>query len=226
MVDVCNPANFPPMKYFQQYELAEFGPADYEYRYTRCFLTRMEATVTGSDVDTLHAIMEEYRFNGGPIPGRRRQDESWEGVLARMLSPGFVASTNPFDFALWSPTRVIMLLKGRAWRYSPSLAPLTMKHQYGGQYFDLRLHRWDPALGEAVSLTQEEWQTTLPNEPCRCVSFFTREPCRDSNLGGPGAKHGFSLNVDLLYYDSNGNPDGRFLPITVDPDIENKGGHG
>ncbi len=232
MVDVCDPANFPPMKYFQQHELAEFGEPGYSYDYTRVFVARMEATLQGAaEVDTLTTTMDEYDFQTGRrYPGQPRldaeQEYPWQDSLTDVLSKVHAAPpTTPFDFTLWFKSRVVMILSGRAWQFSRYLAPITTKHQLGSQYFDLLLHRLDPVAG-LVSVTQEQWQTNTPNLGCRCISFFTGGPCRDSALGAPKILHGFSLNVELLYYEANGQVDPtKYLPITIDPDIENKGGN-
>ena len=135
---------------------------------------------------------------------------------------------------LWSGTHLISRYGSEAewrselhdefWAFSRDLSPFTTKYDYEDQYFDLLLHRMDG--GKLVSMTQELWQKQTPDERCRCISFFTKRPCRDIELGGPQIFHRFSLNLELFTAKSDGTVDeNNYLPMTIDPDIENKGGN-
>jgi len=227
MVDICNMSNFPTLRYFNQYEIPDHGPAGYEYQYTRCLLISAEATVSSArNVLTFTPAMAD-QFHSGQYPGVPRP-ANWEDVIFDSYPTSEFAGflpPSPFDFKLWHKSRIAIRLQGDFWRFSTDLAPITTKHQYGTQYFNMLLHRKEGA--SLISLTLDQWRAESPVQPCRCISFFTGEPCRDSALpgGSPKVVHGFSLNVEIPRYDTSGTLQ-NLLAITIDPDIENKGGSG
>jgi len=82
--------------------------------------------------------------------------------------------------------------------------PITTKEDFEGHYH--RIGRHLIKNGAAADAG--------PTDIYRCISFFTNTPCDHD----PPIKHPISLNVELLVGQ-------KILPITLDPDIENKGGH-
>jgi hypothetical protein len=227
MVDVCNMSNFAAARYFSQFELEENGPAGYDYDHTRCLEISVEGSlIAGTNlINSLTPMMRDM-FHTGSYPGIPRP-ANWENIVLNKMFPGpefggSLLPPGPFDFALWFRSRVAIMLVGDFWRFSSTLAPITTKHQYGDHYFDLRLHRKQGT--SLVSLTVDEWHATSPDVPCRCISFFTQQPCRDSQLGSPKVTHGFSLNIEIPKFRSNGTIE-SILPMTIDPDVENKGGN-
>jgi hypothetical protein len=226
---VCDMSKFPNMKYFQQHEMPEYGPVDFQYDYTRLLVIRAEATIGPANVlVSLNTIMEE--FEDGGQPGIPRTIKEWDDILMDHL--GAVPTTRvptpmpgseaPFDFTLWNKSRVIIMLLGQFWRFSAKMAAVTTKHQYGSQYFDLRRHFLNEA-GEFCSIPEADWEQKFIGTKCTCVSFFSQEPC----LPVFNARHGFSFNIDLMMEKTlpGGVTVPTTLPITIDPDIENKGGN-
>lgn len=223
----CDPTKFPQTKYFNQHELPPYGPVDFKYKYTRCFTIVVDATGTGGPAETLSIAMTEPAVATGQYPGTpyKEPDDTWQEVIKRSLPPPPpLDRSTPLDMKLWFPSRIAMILVGDYWQFSRTLAPITTKHQFDARYFDLRMHGMT-GTGELISHTPGEWQAAFPNGDCRCISFFAQEPCRDSSLGYPKVSHGFSLNIEVLSYDQHGHVSlSEYLPITIDPDIENKGG--
>jgi hypothetical protein len=215
------------MRYFEQHEIPQHGPSGYDYKYTRA----LKITAKGNDdgngvIETFQAYMEDAFLTGGQYPGiPKSTSNEWANLIPHLFDVS-LARGNPFDFALWYPSRIAFFLVGDFWRFSTKMAPFTTKHQYGAQYFDLLLHYMDAA--GLHSITQEDWDSNRPEQPCKCVSFSTLDPCLDSALGSgnPKVLHGFSLNLEVAPLLANGtiHPD-DYLPLTIDPDVENKGGH-
>jgi hypothetical protein len=216
MANVCSPTAFPDVPYFEQHELAEFGPPGYTYQHTRGLRIRTTQDPFSAEmVDSVFALGSNYP--GLPydpaVPSTR-----WEEVVETLFAMPGVPPTS-FDFTLWFRSRIGIFMEDGFWWFSTKLAPITMKHRYGAHYFDLRLHHVDG--GSLASLTLDQWRQTRPNERCRCISFFAQDPCRDPRLDPllPQIWHGFSLNLELY------SPGMAPLPITIDPDVENKGGN-
>lgn len=227
---VCDMSKFPKTKYFQQHEIPEYGPEGFQYDYTRLLIIRAEATVATSKPDllTLNTIMEEYEDGGRP--GIARTTKEWWPILKDYFHAGtrpgprapVPGSKTPFDFTLWDKSRIIVVIKGDFWRFSPQLAAVTTKHQYGSQYFDLRRHFVDKT-GQLKDIPEAVWEHKYLGTKCNCVSFFSQNPC----LPELNVTHGFSLNIDLMMEMTlpSGASVPTTLPITIDPDIENKGGN-
>jgi len=101
------------------------------------------------------------------------------------------------------------------------MASITTKYQYGSQYFDLRRHFH--VNNVLTTVTEAEWEHRWKGYDCRCISFYSQDPCLEEFE----VTHSFSLNVDLLMQVKQ--PDNTVipmtLPITIDPDVENKGGN-
>ncbi len=181
----------------------------------------------GSHLSNLKFEMTDVLSDAGRYPGIKKvAGKSWEAELAKLivsLVPG-----NPFDFQLWFRSRVAFCLSGNFWWFSSAMDPMTTKYDVGReQYFNLLLHFVD-GTGQLQSLTREEWAQQHPDLPCKCISFYTGDPCRDHALpgGAPRVLHGFSLNVEVGSLLGSGMIDrSSVLPITFDPDVENKGGN-
>jgi len=219
MVDVCDMSNFPPQPYFDQYVIPEEIPANYDYEYTRLFYIWAEATVnSSSEIQTITTSIREDTFTS-QIPGTPKNVQAWESIAENSLQSLPAVPPTPFDFAVWTESRVILLLSQPFWVFSPNMAALTTKYDYEGHYFDLRRH--EVIGGNFINVPDAIWQRDWSGQPSRCISFYTKDPCRDWQLpgGSPKVTHGFSLNLEVPM------ADGKRLPITVDPDIENKGGH-
>lgn len=130
---------------------------------------------------------------------------TWKDVLQHVLNTKPFIGATSLDFSLAARSRVILLLAGKFWRFSNTMDPMTTKFDFGTQYFDLQRHKLD-GNGNAVEAG--------PTDDCQCISFFADQPCPS----GLGVAHGFSLNIELV---KGGKV---LLPMTIDPDIENKGG--
>jgi hypothetical protein len=226
MVNVCDPASFPPRTYFEQHEIPDQIPGGYDYQYIRGLL--IAAKGTGSpDLDSLKFELTDELLDGGRYPGVKKvAGKSWETSFPHLFSMAGILG-NPFDFQLWFRSRVAFFLKGDFWWFSTAMEPFTMKYVYDGQYFNLLLHFVD-GNGVLQSLTREQWAQQHPDTPCKCISVYTLDPCRDSTLpgGAPRVLHGFSLNIEVGALLPNGSIDRSLvLPITFDPDVENKGGN-
>lgn len=224
MVNVCDPANFPPQQYFQQHEIPQWGPNEYQYEHTRGLVIRADPVydTTGQIFKGLSTVLEDA-FRDVKYPGVPAKTRSWPDVVVDLFA--VPAVRNPYDFKLWFKSRVAIRLVDDFWRFSRDLDPFTTKYDYDGHYFDLLLHRLDGA-GKLVSMTPAQWRKTSYQIDCKCISFFTQRPCRDVDLGGPQVFHGYSLNMDLFSLNQGGTIDPeKFLPMTIDPDVENKGGN-
>jgi len=202
----CNMDNFVAKKYFEQHELGPTGPIFYEYKFTRSFEISAETTSNmPGKLDDLSIVIASYKETI-PNYGTPHTTTNWEDKLRDVLVNKPLVDRTSLDFALSAASRVILVLSGDFWRFSNSMEALTTKFDLGAQYFDLQRHRLD-AKNNVVPAG--------PDDDCRCISFFADEPCPDSCK----IKHGFSLNVELVH-------GGKvMLPITIDPDIENKGGN-
>lgn len=229
MVHICD-RRFKARKYFRQHELPPGSPNNHPYEYSRALVIRLEPEVDNGKLAKLNPTLQELVVGEimlGDPPGIPKGTRAWEDVAADLLDPSLTRNTNPIDFQLWNISRIIFSLEGDFWRFSSSLAPLTTKHNYRGQYFDLRRHFMTPVGPK--SLTEEQWKRWLeqwPDQTCHCISFYTKKPCRERPNPKNNVKHGFSLNIELLFLDEQGLPvPDKMLPITFDPDIENKGGH-
>ena len=219
MVDICKMSNFPTLRYAEQHELPEWGPPDYTYQHTRILRIFAQAELEpNGDVKKFSASMSDYLVGYGNYPGKPRP-ANWQDEVEKALGEvHLIDPRNPFDFNLWFRSRIAIILVGNFWRFSPKLAPITMKHTYGDQYFDLRRH--EIIGGAFINVTERDWERSYSNVPSRCISFFTKNPCQDSDFGGEKVLHGFSLNMELV--DDSGKV---VLPMTFDPDVENKGGN-
>ena len=226
---VCDMSKFPKMKYFQQHEIPEYGPAGFQYDYTRLLIIRAKATTGATDdLLTLNTIMEEYEDGGRP--GIARTTKGWWPILKDYFGVGRRAGPRtrvpghkkPFDFTLWDRSRVIIVIKGDFWKFAPQMAAVTTKHQYGSQYFDLRRHFVDEN-NQLQDIPESVWEHKYLGTKCNCVSFFSQDPC----LTELNVTHGFSFNIDLVMDMTlpSGAKVPTTLPITIDPDIENKGGN-
>ncbi|HEV7660677.1 MAG TPA: nucleotide synthetase [Allosphingosinicella sp.] len=224
---LCDMTKFPDDKYFKQYEIPQSGPNGDDYDYTRLLLLKAGATtdINGPDprsVLDLSFELEELKEDGGRPGIEHFGDQTWEKLAESLFNPELIRVGGPFDFTLWNKSRVVIMLKGEFWELSQNLSPFTTKQDYGGHYSDLRRHVLDDD-GVFQSLTEQEWEKDWKGTPCNCFSFYSGDPC----LPSWKTFHGFSLNVDLIMWtqSSSGPPVKKTLPITVDPDIENKGGN-
>jgi hypothetical protein len=88
------------------------------------------------------------------------------------------------------------------WQWARQLDAITTKQDFSNFYFELTYR-------DGAELYRR------PDFPKDKVPLIARFGAKH-NLGAPpGTRHGFSLNLDLLY------PAGDPLPITIDPDIKN-----
>ncbi len=203
-------------RFFEQHPLPQGGPGVYEVtRRFRIVVKGAEGPAgPGEPLQQLSLVLLSLDEEPGTpkAPGAE-----WKDLVAEMLGPKLVDRGNPLDFAIFKTSRVAIQLTQQFLRFSPKMAPLTTKKKHpNGKYYDLRLHTLTDA--GFVSETEIEWRQNRPDTPCRCISFFTRDPDHASS----GTRDGFSMNVDLV-----GQEGGLELviPITIDPDIENKGGN-
>ena len=188
-------------------------PAKELYTHTRCFKISARTKAAGPLQDlsiSIAAVHDEV-----PNLGTPRDLEPWRIAAKRLFRAEEFMLDGPrrtsLDFSIARPSRVVILLEGTFWRFSETLAPLTTKQDFSARYFDLRRHQRN-AGGEIVDIQ--------PDMECRLISFETVMPLLN------GERHGFSLNIDLLIEVVNPNNNGLEilpLPITIDPDIENKG---
>ncbi len=189
------------------------NPTNYQYNYTRCFY--IYATGSGrphlGDLQFRIISMEEAKREWG---NPRRAGE-WETFAEKLMSGYHPAArgATPLDFCVSDVSRIVLRLLGDFWKFSDAPAAVTTKLDQGGMYFDLRRHMPD-ARGHLVDAG--------PRDPCRCISFFTREPAdyRDERRDGMNFHVDFiELNLEGRVYGSN------LLPVIIDPDVENKGGN-
>lgn len=202
--------------FFEQHPLPQGGPGDYELtRRFRIVATGAEgAGGPGGPLQQLSLVLVSLDQEPGTA---KAPGSEWEDLVAQMLGEQLIEPDNPLDFAIYDTSRVAIQLTQPFLRFSPSMAPLTTKKKHAnGKYYDLRLHTLTGA--GLVSETEVEWRQNRPQTPCRCISFFTLDPDHASS----GTRDGFSMNVDLV-----GEEGGQefVIPITIDPDIENKGGN-
>ena len=94
----------------------------------------------------------------------------------------------------------IRLSRDKIWYWSSTLDAITTKKKYDQFYGEL--------------LYEDENGVFRPSGPikkCRAIRFVAAKNDIDVN----DDSHGFSMNIDLM------QPDGKLLPITLDPDIKN-----
>jgi hypothetical protein len=230
-VDPCG--LFVDDEFFSQHKI---DPDTLDYEYTRCFI--IYAT-TGSNSIIDNVLMRDFTVNIKPVfdqeenLGTPKNSLEWDKVLKEFLnlpippipsssiaplveSEKSIVLANNFpapirtalDFGLKRKTCVLIRLVGDFWTFSPRISPVTTKHNYGKQYYNLGRHWLNPATQQVEVPPQD---ADYP-----CVSFFSKKPC----LNALNRKHGFSFNLELIM-DIDGTEER--LPITVDPDIENKG---
>ena len=202
---ICEMSNFKPGKYFEQHELNSSGPIIYDYEYTRSLVIFASSRSAPGKLKDLTISISSYLEAQAGIGSKKVPGSTWQEKLNEvLLSQPFIRRGTSLDFSVSAASRVILLLAGGFWRFSNTMEALTTKFDFGSQYFDLQRHVVDPN-GNVVPAG--------PNDDCRCISFFTDVPCHKSL----SVRHAFSLNIELLM-----GP--LVLPLTVDPDIENKGG--
>jgi len=106
----------------------------------------------------------------------------------------------PLDFAIGKKCFIALKLYGNFWEFSRrSAGAVRTKDDFDRRYYRLRLHE---NSGRSA-----------------CVSFCAEEPENHVNK----VRHGINLYVDFIRTE---NGEVLRLPVTIDPDIENKGGHG
>jgi hypothetical protein len=88
------------------------------------------------------------------------------------------------------------------WQWSRNYDAITTKKDYSKLYFELR-YRDGSDLYERADF------------PTNKTPLVARFGAIHDQGGTPGTKHGFSMNLELLF------PTGDPLPITIDPDIQN-----
>ncbi|WEJ98299.1 MAG: hypothetical protein P0Y59_15245 [Candidatus Sphingomonas phytovorans] len=202
---LCNMSTFRPGRYFEQHELSPVGPISYDYEVTRSFLIRAETSTRAGPLDDLTISIYPFEESVPDVGTPHMGAKTWRDVLQHVLNSQPFIGVTSLDFSLAVRSRVILLLAGKFWRFSNTMAPMTTKFDLGTQYFDLLRHKLDEK-GNAVEAG--------PTDDCQCISFFADQPCPS----GLNVAHGFSLNIELV----NGGK--VLLPMTIDPDIENKGG--
>lgn len=222
--NLCDMSAFPQQDFFSQYRLPAYGPQPFPYLYTRVYLISAFGTnsgAAGSELADLTFEAMPFEDFGSPTPPPPPDSNSpgipysaqatWNHVLADALvrETAFIPpARNPLDIQLYGRSRVILLLRGHFWSFSREMEPISTKHEMRGRYFDVQKH----------VLTATGVGTPGSTDPYRCISFFSFDPCRPNQPPALNVKHGFSLNVEFV------NAGAGVLPITIDPDIENKGG--
>lgn len=208
-IDPCDQSTFPPSEFFEQNPLSRDFPRGYNYEYTKAYFITAKGTQDGGAGGL--AELSDLVFTSTPLfasgpKGTPKAEESWEDVLRRMFDKHWIAEPNPLNIQVYERSRVIILLVGEFWEFSRAMEPMSTKLKTEGRYFDLQRHGWDD--GKVV---------TPPPVGTRCaaISFFSDTPCDDKL----GVRHGFSMNVEFT-----GGGKLGVLPITIDPDVENKGG--
>ncbi len=208
-IDLCDPKTFPPSEFFEQHPISKNFPQGYDYEYTKAYFITAKGTPGGgagglSILDDL--VFTATTFDAPRDKGTPKAEKSWEDVLREMFDPQGLVDPNPLNIQIYERSRVIILLVGKFWEFSRAMEPMSTKLDTGDRYFDLQRHGWD---GTKV--------VTPPPAGMRCeaISFFSDTPCDDKK----DVRHGFSLNVEFRGSGKHG-----VLPITIDPDVENKGG--
>jgi len=217
MADICK--RFEPDEFFKQHPLKVKTPY---YDDVKCFVIYAAAPQSGLFLDELIIGMREL-----PIQNADEFDEYLEALLeydftARQfpavadlaLGINFLDFVrNPLDFSVYKKTAVLIRLIGQFWQFSNSMAAISTKQDLDSQYYSPTRHRQAVPGGDPDSVPDGKGLADY-----RCISFCTDKPCRQNLLGlGQHVKHGFSLNLDLIM------PNKAIVPITFDPDIENKG---
>ena len=100
---------------------------------------------------------------------------------------------------------IIELDENKAWRWSHRYDAITTKKDYTNLYGELWY--WHPVDMQYVPRPGD----VLPFD-CRKIRFKVRD---NEDYSHQDDIQGFSLNIELL------QPNGKYLPITVDPDIKN-----
>jgi len=207
MVNACTSNVYGGAQYFVQHEILD-GPESYDY--TRCFIIYAHSAGTGYLNDLKFEIRAVLENNDLGTP---KTEMSWRDKLRDLLSYPAMAAlfdpATPLDFYLKRKSCILIRLMGDFWRFPKGPlgvvpAPVTTKEDFEGHYHKVGRHI---LKGGVVA-------DAGPTDVYRCISFFSNSPCELE----PPVKHPISLNVEMLV--------GQLvLPITIDPDIENKGGH-
>lgn len=205
-----------------RYSLPRAGAVEYEV--TRRFFIEVTGNPKGSQKGADgYPILVRLCFTLIAVddaPGVRRTTTSWQD-LAKDSVIKLMSTSNPFDFSIYLPTRIIIGIPSvhDFLSFSLEVDPLTTKEDYSQKYFDLRLHTMES--GQLISNTREEWIRLRPSVPCRCISFATDKP-HDAD---DDIRDAYSISLTLRVSVGSGTSTQSFvLPISFDPDIENKGG--
>jgi len=210
MVNPCSTtATFGAARYFSQHDLPDRTPI---HDYTRCFIIYAHSGDTNYLNDLSIGIMPVLEPNDNGTPNTT----PWRTKLGELLnhppmapSPAFAERPTPIDFYLKKRSCILIRLMGDFWRFpkgdpATAPAPVTTKEDFEGHYYQIGRHLLKGGVASDAG----------PDDTYRCISFFSNSPCTAS----PPIKHPISLNVELIVGQ-------HILPITLDPDIENKGGH-
>ncbi|AQR72380.1 nucleotide synthetase [Sphingomonas sp. LM7] len=207
-MDFSDETTLPPPDFFEQHRLPEDGPPGYSPEFTKTYFIVAKGAVEDASVGLTGLIDLLFQSEVSVTPDPRgipNSQKDWRVVLEEAFSALGDNVTNPLNIEVQAPSRVILRLIGDFWQFSRTMDPITTKADFGQQYFGMQSHGWD---GEVID-------SPPPGIPISAISFSTLAPHPESENVG----HGFSLNVEFT------SLDGKYiLPITIDPDVENKGG--
>jgi hypothetical protein len=148
-----------------------------------------------------HTSADEDGSGGTPIGSIVQADAKIKEFLEAdgPETSHFVERTQ-LDFAIEKKCFIALKLFGDFWEFSPrSDGAVRTKDDLDRRYYRLLRYRF--------------------NNRAACIAFCAQQPEEEWK----GERHGINLYVDFL------EPRGRDrlrLPVQIDPDIENKGGHG
>lgn len=219
-------ADKKPKKFYKQHKLPRTGWTK-GHELVQRFIIIAEGSVKEDSVNeggvNEDKILKSLKFNiykfdaKDPVEGVKVDSyKDWEKLAEVMLDrSGIADQRGSLDFGIYGRSRVLIFLPQTFWYFSSEMPALSTKQEHQGRYYDLRLHTLisDGGKSALVSETQKEWLKNRPTAKCKCISFATEFP----HPANSKIKHGYCFNIEL---------EESYIPITVDPDIENKGGGG
>lgn len=227
MANVCK--RFPREEFFTQHPLPSRAVGDADFDEVRCFIIWAAATKPGVFLNELIMRIDEIQFENlesfddklkalldyefKPIPFPPLDDKPSAIRLDTIFDP-FALINSPLNFSIKDSSAIIIRLIGDFWRFSTSMRAISTKHDLEGHYYTARRH-WK----SGNDVREVDDAVDLPGH--RCISFFSGKPCRKDYFGpGDHVRHGLSFNIDFIMPNKV-----DFIPVTFDPDVENKGGN-
>lgn len=173
-----------------QYQLGEKRPIDWKAHQNHYVILFYE-------IDSSGALVFTYREMRAPLRSAAVRSFG-EFSIASLSAPQPILNLDVYSDCFLE----VWLNPRQNWQWPRQLDAITNKQDFSTFYFELTYR-------EGTDLYKR------PDFPKDKVPLVARFGARH-NAGAPkGTKHGFSLNLELLY------PAGDPLPITIDPDIKN-----